>query len=267
MKKLLFIPLITIGLIVFLLFPNGVSATTETFNSSTTWEAPANVFSVDVEAWGAGGSGGMGAANGSGGGGGAYSKKLSIPVTPGNSYTVTVGTGGAAISTTNTAGNSGGDSWFKSTGDVLAKGGGGGNFAAATDPISGGTGGDSGAGVGDTKYSGGNAGNIGTNGGNGTGGGGGAGDTGAGGNSSDADSNQETVGGTGGTTNGGNGGDGDRSSGTSATAGSTLGGGGGGRSRVLTNNGSSGAGADGQIKLTYTATLPSIPSLSVFSDF
>ena len=38
--------------------------TTETFNASTTWQAPAGVTSVTVECWGAGGAGGGGSDHG-----------------------------------------------------------------------------------------------------------------------------------------------------------------------------------------------------------
>ena len=68
--------------------PEIVFATTETFTSSTTWEAPAGVTSVQVEVWGAGGGGGNGAdgdKGGGGGGGGAYAIDTAITVTPGNS--------------------------------------------------------------------------------------------------------------------------------------------------------------------------------------
>ena len=50
---------------------------TETFNSSTTWTAPAGVTSVQVDVWGGGGGGAGedGTQAGGGGGGGAYSSK------------------------------------------------------------------------------------------------------------------------------------------------------------------------------------------------
>jgi hypothetical protein len=70
------------------------------FTSSTTWVAPIGVTSVSVVCVG-GGGGGMASAdfnNGggsSGGGGGALAWRNSIAVTPGASYTVTVGAGGS----------------------------------------------------------------------------------------------------------------------------------------------------------------------------
>jgi len=75
-----------------------------------TWTCPAGVTSVTLECWGAGGGGSTRTTTGSGGGGGggAYSKRNTIPVTPGTGYTVTVGSGGGPV-------NNGGDSTF--TGD------------------------------------------------------------------------------------------------------------------------------------------------------
>ena len=68
------------------------------------WVAPCGVTSVTVDLWGAGGGGGGAGAYsflgtntgaGGGGGGGAY-HNVTVPVTPGTSYTVTVGAGGSA---------------------------------------------------------------------------------------------------------------------------------------------------------------------------
>src|SRR5437870_5556559 len=78
--------------------PPVFASTTDTFTASGTWTDPAGITSVDLQLWGGGGGGGGGRTSfglpGSGGGGGAYSQKLTISVTPGNNYTVTVGTGG-----------------------------------------------------------------------------------------------------------------------------------------------------------------------------
>ena len=66
---------------------------TQTFNTSGTWVAPPGVTQITVEAWGGGGNGGTRIDAGSsmgGGGGGAYARGT-IPVTPGNTYTVTRG--------------------------------------------------------------------------------------------------------------------------------------------------------------------------------
>lgn len=91
------------------------------FNSSGTWTCPTGTTLVDVVLVGGGGGGGavhsitanqMGA---SGGGGGGEVKKVSVPVTAGTTYTITVGAGGSG-STVATAppvsGGNGGDSSF-----------------------------------------------------------------------------------------------------------------------------------------------------------
>lgn len=97
------------------------------FLSTTTWLCPPGITEVTVECWGGGGGGGASQATitGGGGGGGAYSKKL-VSVTPGVTYTVTVGAGGTAGAIV--SGGNGGDSWFSTSGTVLAKGGGGGTY-------------------------------------------------------------------------------------------------------------------------------------------
>jgi len=114
----------------------------DTYTASGTWVCPSGVTSVDVECL-AGGSGGRrpsGGSGGRGGGGGAYSKKVGITVVPGNSYTVTVGAGGAENAF-------GSDSWFINTSTVLAK-------ASVTV----GVGGLASSSIGDTKYNGGSGG-------------------------------------------------------------------------------------------------------------
>lgn len=131
------------------------------------WVVPAGVEKINtVECWGAGGSGGTGGLTngGGGGGGGAYSRKANVTVTPGASVAVKVGHG--------TTGAVGGDAWFKSAADVMAKGGG---LGGSTSGIgAGGTAGGPGAaasGAGDTKFSGGSgaAGTTATGGGGGSG--------------------------------------------------------------------------------------------------
>ena len=72
--------------------------TTAPFASSSTWTCPPGVTAISVEAWG-GGGGGAGTASatyraGSGGSGGNYVKNTAIAVTPGLTYTITVGAGG-----------------------------------------------------------------------------------------------------------------------------------------------------------------------------
>lgn len=142
---------------------DSTSAVTEqTYTSSGTWTAPSGVTSVTVECWGGGGGGGGGDSDpldrvgGGGGAGGAYTKKLSLSVSPGTTYTVTVGAGGAGGlggNQTSTDGASGGDTWFQSTGTVFAQGGSEGD--SGVQGGNGGTGGNISAGVGDILYGGG----------------------------------------------------------------------------------------------------------------
>ena len=98
-----------------------VAAVTDTFNASGTWVAPAGVTTVIVEAWGGGGGGhdgsNAGDYGGGGGGGGAYASSV-VTVTPGNSYAITIGAGGA----NGTPGNNGGATSFDGS-TVVAAGG------------------------------------------------------------------------------------------------------------------------------------------------
>jgi len=92
--------------------------------SSETFTTPAGVYSLYVEAWGAGGAGGGstdGGVTGGGGGAGAYAAGW-VPTYPGQTFTVTIGAGGlaAAINTSNPGGD-GGDTSFGSS--IIAKGG------------------------------------------------------------------------------------------------------------------------------------------------
>lgn len=109
-----------------------------TFLTSGTWTVPADVTSIDVDAFGGGGAGANGAAglfstalyypcSGSGGGG-ALRGRRSIPVTPGHLLTITVGAGGG------TAGADGGDTIiYDTTASVeLARFGGGQGGISAT---------------------------------------------------------------------------------------------------------------------------------------
>ena len=235
---------------------------TDTYTSSGTWTCPTGVTSITVECWGAGGGGG--ASNnaaakraGGGGGGGAYAKTLSISVTPGNTYTITVGPGGSGgISGAGTVGGNSTATFGAST--VTAAGGSGGGYGGNGAVGAGGT---TAASTGTTKYAGGN-GAAGVNATGGGGGGGGAGTGGAGGNASG------TTAGTGTATGGGNGGNGS-SSGWDGSDGTTYGGGGGGgqASAGQGYNSYGGDGADGCVAITYTcpvspvyATLPLIES-------
>lgn len=142
-----------------LLVTLGYSQTTQTYNSSGSFVAPAGVTSVQVQAWGAGGAGGGNTTTSDGaggGGGGAYSSNPASLVTPGTTYTITVGTGGVPVA--GAAGGAGGDSWFNTAGTVMAKGGNGGNPPVSGNGGIGGNGGTAAASVGTVKFNGGNGG-------------------------------------------------------------------------------------------------------------
>lgn len=114
---------------------------TDEFTSSGSWVAPAGVSSAEILCVGAGGGGGgtdasvnTNNSSGGGGGGGAV-KKITVAVTPGTTYTVTIGakgTGGTA-----TAGTNGGYSEVTNGATVLIRswGGGGGAGINATDNV------------------------------------------------------------------------------------------------------------------------------------
>jgi len=211
--------------------PFWLIASTQTFTSSGTWMAVAST--VEAQCWGAGGNGSAGTSThgGAGGGGGGYAIKNADSVTIGNSYTVTVGIGGAT--------GTGGDSWFDSTSVVLAKG----SISSSTQvgdapsPFTGGSGGAGGV----TGHS--------------TGGGGGS----SAGTAANGTSGTSSAGGGAGgiaPTGGGNGGNAG-TSGLAGAAGSFPGGGAGGGGE----NANGGAGAGGQVILTWTTTNPLTPTV------
>ena len=86
------------------------------------WYVPAGVTGLKVALVGGGGGAGLGWAGG-GGGGGQVQYNDSLAVTPGQSFNIVIGQGGAKKTTTNRAGNSGTQTKF---GSVTALGGGGG---------------------------------------------------------------------------------------------------------------------------------------------
>jgi hypothetical protein len=147
---------------------------------TTTWTAPPGVTSVNYLVVAGGGGGGQ-SIGGGGGAGGLLQGRLDV--TPGTSYTVTVGSGGAGGSTAGAAGANGGNSVFSSI-TAIGGGGGGGNTNNQT---SGGSGGGSGelaavaSGTAGQGYAGGAAYDAGSY--YGSGGGGGAGGVGANGTS------------------------------------------------------------------------------------
>ncbi len=219
-----------------------VQAQTVVFDKDGTFVVPSGVTQITVHAWGGGGGGGgrsnAGDGGAGGGGGGAYARKT-LTVTPGQTFTVTVGARGAGGAAGNNTGTAGGDSWFGSTSTVLAKGGAGGTGGVSG---AGGGGGSAAASVGDAKYSGG-AGAAGTASASG-GGGGAAGDAAAGGNASG------TTGGTGGTSGGANGANGLTANGAGANA--FVPGGGGSGARRVSSGGpfAGGSGARGKVVIT-----------------
>jgi hypothetical protein len=233
----------------------------QTFSTTGTWTCPAGVNFVQVECWGAGGAGGSGQGNTTkcdmgGGAGGAYSKANSISVTPGTTYTVTVGTGGIGqtLTANYTTSVAGGDSWFISTSTVLAKGGAGaaGLVGSGTTELTtiGGVGTTTGS-IGDVKFAGGN----GANGGSGYGGGGGGSGAGTGsaGNSGSSNTAGAAV------TGGGAGGNGrsNSSAGNGTTPTGIGGGGGGAYAAASSSQRTGGSGANGKVVLTWTVT-PSV---------
>jgi len=131
------------------------------FMSSGTYVVPAGVSQIRVRVHGAGGSGGGVAGGGrnrvaSGGGGGGLAIKT-LNVTPGTSYAVTVGTGGAAVTLgAANAGNAGGTSSF---GAVCSATGGSGGAAATGNAVNSAAGATGGTGSGgDLNYTGGGSG-------------------------------------------------------------------------------------------------------------
>lgn len=245
----------------------GVGQTSDTYSTAGTysWTCPEGVTRITVECWGAGGGGGViGNSGGGGGGGGAYAKTTNITVVPGNSYTIVVGPGGAADvaagggirtsfngttviadygrGTTNATGAVGGTN-ANSTGDTECAGGTGGNGNTNGD-VGGGGGGCAGLSGNGNAGSNGVAFSVGGNGGSGNAGSGGAGGAGGNGTAGVAGSSHSTGGGGGGGGDNGLGG---------AAAGAPGGGGGGGET-------SGGAGADGQVKITYDLTVVTNPS-------
>jgi hypothetical protein len=213
---------------------NGINAATCT--------VPAGVTSVFIEAWGAGGGGDAGAAAGGGGGGGSYCAGT-FAATPLATLTVTTGTGGAAG--TGLGGGSGAASVVTGPGISVTANGGSPGFQFA-----GGLGGTVAGCTAATSHAGGNgSGPIVFDGG---GGGGSATPTSAGTNAIGSTAGT-------GTGNGGNGGIFGPPAMLSA-AGSAPGGGGGGAATGSV----SAAGAAGQVKMIFTVSVASVPTLSEY---
>lgn len=134
----------------------GIPVDVQTFTStgSNTWNKPSVGRIAFVQLWGGGGSGGRGGeGNGGGGGGGGGYVEMWVPLSSlGSSETCSVATGGAAVTTDDTDGNTGGNTTFADSGDIIsgavltAYGGGGGCGTSTGDGGGGGGGGPTGAG-------------------------------------------------------------------------------------------------------------------------
>lgn len=222
----------------------------QTFTSSGTYTKPSGAIKVLVQVWGAGGSGAKSQSGGNGtggGGGGEYVEFIFEAGDIGATETITINSGGALVSATDTNGNSGGTSTFGSL--LTAVGGGGGITGTPANDGTGGVGGQSygtvdgiygsggveATGVAGTHSAGGGGATVSS-----TGFAGGASRIGGGGGGGSSDSD-----GAGGVSLlGGNGGAGNNAG--NGVSGTAPGGGGGGTK----SNNNSGAGADGQIIVT-----------------
>ena len=149
---------------------NSLKVKTEIFTTSGQWKCPTGVTSVHVFVHGGGGGGGKGSNSGGGGGGGGSGKMKSqtVSVTPGNTYSITIGAAGTGA--TMGSGGSGGATSFGSL--LAADGGSGGDFGSSSGG-NGGSGGAGGGGGGGYDGSGGSGG-TGSHGGNGGNGGSGS---------------------------------------------------------------------------------------------
>lgn len=263
-----------------------------TTSGTYSWVAPAGVTSVSVVVVGGGGGGaiGDGSSYGSGGAGGALAYGNNISVTPGASYSLVVGAGGASRTGGRQDGISGSASNFINSCTLFANGGGGGIYA---DTSSGGVGGGAtrsgggsggnggrgywtagGGGAGGYSGNGGAARNTATCGsapngiagsGGGGGGGGGGGSSAAGGggvgllgqgpNGSGGIGSSCLTGGGGGS-GGSNGGNGSGFCGQPGGAGGLYGGGGGG----VATSGTSGAGGGGAVRIIWPGNTRQFPS-------
>lgn len=226
----------------------------QTFTTAGTYTftVPTGVTSMQIECWGAGASGSYARGSsippahaGVGGGGGQY-KRITATVTPGDTLTVVVGTGGVLTGPTTLGVSGTASSVSDSVPTVLcqANPGLGGNALLNT----GGAGGAGGSGG--VRFSGGNGGSGSTSSTGGSGGGASAGPAAPGGFGQSA----RAGGGAGGTapTGGGAGGHGGAvNDNTNVTPGSPPGGGGGGGGTFGTLGMTGADGADGQVTLTW----------------
>lgn len=125
------------GVSVFPAAGGGVTQKVQEFTSTNTFVTPSNVSSIEVFLVAGGGGGGGVSGNatlGGGGGGGSVMRKF-ISVTPGTTYTVTIGAGGSGGSA-GASGSNGSDTTFGLL--ATAYGGGFGGGASDTAPVYGG---------------------------------------------------------------------------------------------------------------------------------
>ena len=90
---------LTVGLLgtPLVVLPGVAEAATTTYTSSGTYDVPAGVTMLRIVATGAGGGGGQkGSTSAAGDGGSGAVVTAYQPVTPGDSLTITIGTGGGA---------------------------------------------------------------------------------------------------------------------------------------------------------------------------
>lgn len=235
-----------------MVFSQNILFTVDNITSSSltgSWTVPLNVTQIRVQCWGGGGGGGGAtgqAAAGGGGGGGAYTEKI-FQVTPGQSFSYSVGNGGVA---SYSSGGSGGNSWFGSATTLLARGGNGGMGAnnACCQTASGASAVTSGN-IGGTINFYGGAGGTGTYGGNGSLAGGGGGSAGSTANGLSGAAQQ---GGNGGAVGGGNGAwSGGVGCNCFGAQGSAAGGGGSGGQASGVLDCASGAGGGGRIIISF----------------
>lgn len=256
-KKYILIVLLSVGLLITV---NSFSQS-QTFTSSGTFNVPAGVTQVTVKAWGAGGGGsnrsGNGNDGGNGGGGGGYRGGI-LNVSPGNTITISIGSGGNGASNGNgNDGTAGGNTIVSHLSGTITANGGGAGIVGNSQGGSGGAGGTgsfTGTVLNQISYTGGNGG-VGDNN-EGGGGGGAGGDTQDGGNGSDGDDSFH--GGGNGGNNNGNGGNGNGGNGGNDGAGGNGNNYGGGGGAAGDNGGGGGDGANGLVILTWNPPAPEI---------
>jgi len=117
-----------------------VTSKVQTFSSPGTWTAPTGVTNIELLI--VAGGGGTNTDVGGGGGAGGVVYAQTFPVSPGTSYPITVGSGGASIQTQGSPGNPGGPS--TAFGLTAVGGGGGGGYPSSGAGQPGGSGGGGG---------------------------------------------------------------------------------------------------------------------------